>query len=71
MKNEYPIKSANLVMLAFVAAKLEELCDDIVFLSGCATALLINDPVSPVNTGKRSKKIFFIKTAGEKIVIAV
>lgn len=37
----------NLAMLEFVARKLEGLKDKLVFLGGCATALLINDPVAP------------------------
>ena len=40
-------QAANLAMLTFVAEKLEDLCDDVVFLGGCTTALFINDPVSP------------------------
>ena len=36
-------QSANLKMLEFIAEKLGSLCDKLVFLGGCATALLITD----------------------------
>lgn len=42
-----PVRLANLRMLEFVADKLQELCDDVVFLGGCTTAIFINDPASP------------------------
>lgn len=38
---------SNLKMLEFVARKLGDLKDEFVFLGGCATALLINDPAVP------------------------
>lgn len=38
---------ANLVMLKFVARKLGDIKEDVVFLGGCTTALFVNDPVSP------------------------
>lgn len=47
MINEKPIKSANLQMLQFIAEKLGELCNEIVFIGGCAASLLISDIVSP------------------------
>lgn len=37
------MKEVNLKMLEFVASKLENLCDEVVFLGGCATAVLITD----------------------------
>jgi len=40
------IKSSNLAMLEFVARRLDELNNDVVYLGGCATALLINDPLA-------------------------
>ena len=40
-------QTANLAMLQIVADKLGDLCENVVFLGGCTTALLINDPVSP------------------------
>ncbi len=42
-----PVKSANLAMLAFVSEKFGDLCSDVVFLGGCATALLISDAAAP------------------------
>lgn len=38
---------ANLRMLEFVAAKLGEIRDDVVFLGGCTTGLFITDPAFP------------------------
>lgn len=38
--------SSNLKMLEFVARKLAELNDEVVYLGGCTTALFINDPLS-------------------------
>ena len=46
--------NSNLAMLKFVATKLEELVQEVVFLGGCATALLITDDAAPrcsINTG--------------------
>ena len=45
--NLKPNKSSNLKMLEFVAEKLGDLCDKLVFLGGCATALLIIDQFAP------------------------
>lgn len=39
--------SSNLAMLEFVARKLEKLREKLIFLGGCATALLIDDPAAP------------------------
>lgn len=47
MKNNGTIKLANLRMLQFVAEKLQDLCDELVFLGGCTTALFITDPEFP------------------------
>ncbi len=47
MINQNSRACANLAMLEFVARKLEKLKDEFVFLGGCATALLLNDPVAP------------------------
>jgi hypothetical protein len=47
MKNDEPVKLANIRMLEFVATKLGDLCDEVVFLGGCTTALLITDLSSP------------------------
>ncbi len=41
------IKSSNLRMLEFAANKLGDLCQEVVFLGGCTTALLIDDESSP------------------------
>jgi len=38
---------ANLYMLQTIAEKLEGLREKIVFVGGCATALLITDPAAP------------------------
>jgi hypothetical protein len=38
--------TSNLAMLEFVARKLEQLNDEVVFLGGCTTALFITDPLS-------------------------
>ncbi|MDO8953884.1 MAG: hypothetical protein Q7V63_03450 [Gammaproteobacteria bacterium] len=38
---------ANLAMIEFAARKLGELTEELVFLGGCTTALLINDPAAP------------------------
>ena len=38
---------ANLAMLEFIARKLATLKDEFVFVGGCTTALLIDDPVAP------------------------
>lgn len=38
--------TSNLRMLEFVARKLGELNDEVVYLGGCTTALFINDPLS-------------------------
>jgi len=43
MKNDRLMKSANIEMLNIVAEKLDELCEELVFVGGCATALLITD----------------------------
>ena len=47
MLNQNNRARANLAMLEFIARKLGELRDELVFLGGCATALLINDPIAP------------------------
>lgn len=41
------MKAENLKILEFMANKLENLCDELVFLGGCATAALITDPNVP------------------------
>jgi len=47
MENRKHVRaSSNLAMLEFVARKLGELNNDVVYLGGCATALFINDPLS-------------------------
>jgi hypothetical protein len=38
----------NLPLLASVAERLGSLCDEMVFLGGCATGLLITDPATPM-----------------------
>lgn len=38
--------TANLKMLEFVAQRLGQLNDEVVYVGGCTTALLINDPLS-------------------------
>ena len=40
-------KNPNLLMLEMAVEKLGPLVDDIVFLGGCATGLLITDPAAP------------------------
>ncbi|MFA6038538.1 MAG: hypothetical protein WC748_10515 [Legionellales bacterium] len=37
----------NIETLAFVANRLEELCDEVVFVGGCVTGLLVTDKASP------------------------
>lgn len=41
------MKAVNLEMREFMARKLEKLCDELVFLGGCATAVLVTDPNIP------------------------
>ena len=41
------VKLANLRMLEFVATKLGEIRNDVVFLGGCTTGLFISDPLVP------------------------
>ncbi len=45
--NNKSVMLANLRMLEFVAAKLGEIRDDVVFLGGCTTGLFITDPDFP------------------------
>ena len=40
-------KEANLMMLEMAANHLGPLCNDVVFLGGCTTALFITDPAAP------------------------
>mgnify|MGYP001828975534 CR=1 FL=1 len=40
-------QNPNLEILALAVNQLDELADDMVFLGGCATGLLISDPASP------------------------
>jgi len=40
-------RSVNIKMLQFVASKLDDLLDEVVFLGGCTTGLLISDPMVP------------------------
>ncbi|MFA6037560.1 MAG: hypothetical protein WC748_05530 [Legionellales bacterium] len=47
MQNNQSVQLANIRMLEFVATKLEEMCDDFVFIGGCTTGLLITDPLFP------------------------
>lgn len=47
MQNNDQIKLANIRMLEFIAIKLAELRNEVVFLGGCTTALFINDPGAP------------------------
>jgi hypothetical protein len=47
MKNTESVKLANIKMLEFIAAKLGNLCNEVVFLGGCTTALFITDLASP------------------------
>ncbi len=47
MQNNKTIKLANINMLQFVADKLGSLCNELVFLGGCTTALFINDENTP------------------------
>lgn len=46
MNNNNNLPTSNLAMLEFVARKLGELNNEVVFLGGCTTALLITDPAS-------------------------
>jgi hypothetical protein len=41
------VHEANLAMLRFVADKLGDLREEVVFLGGCATAVLVSDPGAP------------------------
>lgn len=45
-KNNLLRASSNLAMLQIVARKLGELNEDVVYVGGCATALLVNDPLA-------------------------
>src|SRR5579862_7397230 len=45
--NNKLVMLANLRMLEFVATKLGEIRDDVVFLGGCTTGLFITDPEFP------------------------
>lgn len=47
MRDTEPAKLANSRMLEFVATKLGTLCDEVVFLGGCTTALFMTAPNSP------------------------
>jgi hypothetical protein len=47
MKMHNSIKTANLKMLEFISDKLGKLCEEVVFLGGCTTALFITDPAAP------------------------
>lgn len=47
MQNNGTIRLANIRMLEFIASKLGELRDEVVFLGGCTTALFINDKSAP------------------------
>lgn len=47
MQSKEPAKLANIRLLEFVATKLNELRDEVVFLGGCTTALFIDDPNIP------------------------
>ncbi len=47
MLDKGQIKLANIRMLQFIATKLGDLCNDLVFLGGCTTALFITDPEFP------------------------
>ena len=44
---ENNVKLANLRMLEFVATKLGDIRNDVVFLGGCTTGLFISDPLVP------------------------
>src|SRR3990167_3435869 len=48
MENKKIHQHSNIAMLEFVARKLEELKDEFVFVGGCATALLITEPIPDV-----------------------
>jgi hypothetical protein len=41
------VQNPNLEILALAVNQLGELADDMVFLGGCATGLLISDPAAP------------------------
>lgn len=47
MQSNKSVMLANLRMLEFVATKLREIRDDVVFLGGCTTGLFITDPEFP------------------------
>lgn len=47
MQSNESVMLANLRMLEFVATKLGEIRNNIVFLSGCTTGLFITDPEFP------------------------
>lgn len=47
MQSSKSVMLANLRMLEFVATKLGEIRDDVVFLGGCTTGLFITDPDFP------------------------
>lgn len=47
MSSNKPVRLANLRMLEFVASKLKDMCNDVVFLGGCTTAIFITDSAVP------------------------
>ena len=47
IKMEHPVKAANIAMLEIVANRLGDLICDVVFVGGCTTSLLIDDPGAP------------------------
>ena len=47
MPNDKSVMQSNLKMLEFVATKLGNIRDDVVFLGGCTTGLFITDPGYP------------------------
>lgn len=47
MQNNRDAGLANIRMLQFIAEKLGDLCNEVVFLGGCTTSLFISDPQFP------------------------
>lgn len=47
MKKKYSNRSHNLSLLTMVANALDELCEELVFVGGCTTALFITSPTAP------------------------
>jgi len=44
------MENPNIEILMFAVEQLEELADEMVFIGGCATGLLITDPAAPLDS---------------------